>query len=87
MAELTPEAIESTIKQILVTDAFLEMDQESIGVAQELAADLGVDSLGFTQLRIHCERRFGVKIGEDDFNSRRFRSVATVRDLILELTA
>lgn len=87
MPALTPEAVESTIKQILVTEAYLEVDEDSIAVTQELARDLGVDSLGFTQLRIYCERRFDVKIPEGDFNSVRFRTVGTVRDLILELTA
>lgn len=86
MSALTTEAIESTIKRILVVDAYLEVEEDSILLTQELAGELGLDSLGFTELRVQCERRFSVRIPEEDFNSTRFRSVASVRDLIVELT-
>lgn len=82
----TPASIESAIKRILVADAYLEVEEDSIALTDELAGDLGLDSLGFTELRIQCERRWDVKIPEGEFNSVRFRSVASVRDLILELT-
>ncbi|MER5206206.1 acyl carrier protein [Streptomyces sp. NPDC002825] len=85
MPSLTPEDIESRIKRILVADAYLDLDEDSIQATDGLAGELGLDSLGFTELRVQCERQFDVKIPDEDFNSVRFHSVGSVRDLILEL--
>lgn len=85
MSSISPAEIESTIKMILVQDAYLDVEEHAIGATDDLATDLGLDSLGFTELRVQCERRFDTKIPDECFNSVHFHSVGTVRDLILEL--
>ena len=85
MLSLSNTEIESRIKRILVEDAYLDLEEDSINTTDGLATDLGLDSLGFTELRVQCERQFEVRIPDEQFNSVRFHSVDTVRDLILEL--
>ncbi len=85
MVSLSSDEVESRIKQILVEDVYLDLSVESIRASDGLAVDLGLDSLGFTELRVQCERQFATKIPDEHFNSVRFHSVGSVRDLILEL--
>ncbi|WP_199191538.1 acyl carrier protein [Amycolatopsis sp. CA-126428] len=85
MFSLSADEVESRIKRILVEDAYLDLPVDSISASDGLAVDLGLDSLGFTELRVQCERQFATKIPDEQFNSVRFHSVGSVRDLILEL--
>jgi acyl carrier protein len=79
------ERIEEVIKKILIADAYLDLDIEAIEAEDSLATDLGLDSLGFVELRVQCERQFGVKIPDESFNAVGFHSIASVRDLVLDL--
>ena len=77
--------IESAVKKILVDDLFIDVDQSEIGLDDGLRDVLGLDSLGFTELRAQCEYLFDVKISDEDFVPENFTSVRTVTDLVSRL--
>lgn len=77
--------IESSIKRILVDDLFVTVPQSQIGPDDGLRDVLGLDSLGFTELRSQCEYEFGVTISDEDFVPENFSSVRTLTDLVSRL--
>ncbi|WP_371574161.1 acyl carrier protein [Streptomyces sp. NBC_01314] len=73
-------SIEATVKRILVDDLFVSVPQAEIGLDDGLRDVLGLDSLGFTELRAQCEYAFDITIPDEDFVPENF---STVRDLTL----
>ena len=77
--------IEETIKKILVDDLFAEVPAEQIGPEDSLRDVVGLDSLGFMELRVVCEGAFGVTVSEEDFSPEHFASVRALADLVRSL--
>jgi acyl carrier protein len=77
--------IERAIGSILVTDLFVEVPEDRITPDDRLRSDLGLDSLGFVELRVQCENTFGITISDDDFTPENFTSIRTVADLVRTL--
>jgi acyl carrier protein len=77
--------IERAIGSILVTDLFVEVPEDRITPDDRLRGDLGLDSLGFVELRVQCENTFGITISDDDFTPENFTSIRTVADLVRTL--
>lgn len=77
-------SIEQEIRQILERDLFVETPAEEIGGDDSLRAEHGVDSLGFVELSVQCENRFGVKFG-DAFTPENFRDIDSIARLVREL--
>lgn len=77
--------IEKAITQILVNEVFVSVPQSQIKVDDGLLDILGLDSLGFIELRTQCEDVFGVRISDDDFRPENFASVRTVAQLVSRL--
>jgi len=77
--------IETTITNILVNDLFVGVPQERIGLDESLRYVLGIDSLGFAELRTQCEYAFGVAISDDDFVPEHFSCVRTLTQLVSRL--
>jgi acyl carrier protein len=78
--------IEATIKRILVSKVYVEVPVEKIDARESLREALGVDSLGFIELRAQCESTFGVEISDDDFTPENFATVAVLTALIERLS-
>lgn len=79
--------IEATIKTILVSDLFINIPKSEIGLDDGLRNKLGLDSLGFSELRAQCEYLFGVKIEDEDFNPKYFASIRALTNLLNKLLA
>ncbi len=77
--------VEDVIKRILVTELFAELPAELIGRDDGLRNVIGLDSLGFTELRVQCENEFGILIPDEDFNPDNFRSIRTLGLLVYRL--
>lgn len=73
------------IKQMLVNDLFVEVPEEKIGLDDGLQTVVGLDSIGFSELRILCERKFNVQIDDADYSPENFSSVNRVANLIVRL--
>jgi acyl carrier protein len=77
--------IVSTIRRMLVNDLFVELPEEKIGLDDGLQTVVGLDSIGFSELRILCERKFNVQISDEDYVPENFSSVNRITNLILKL--
>ena len=74
--------IEDTIKDILITDLFVETDRNEILSTHSLRNDLGVDSVGFVELKVQSEKKFGITIDDDDFTPENFATIRSIASLI-----
>ncbi|WP_305787936.1 acyl carrier protein [Symbioplanes lichenis] len=84
-AEAVRDEIDVVVRTILQDDLFVEVPPELMGLDDSLRASYGLDSLGFVELRVQCENRFGVHISDDDFSPENFASIRAVTDLVRRL--
>ncbi|MEI5519905.1 acyl carrier protein [Streptomyces brasiliscabiei] len=78
-------SIEATIKRILVDDLFVSVPPAEIQLDDGLRDVLGLDSLGFSELRAQCEYVFDIKISDEDFVPENFSSVRGLTQLVQRL--
>lgn len=74
--------VTAEIKRILVEDVFVEVPIADMADDDSLRDVLGLDSLGFVELRIQCESAFGVQIGADEFTPDNFSTIGKVAALV-----
>lgn len=79
--------IQSTIVNILIDDLFISVPRDDINLDDNMRDVLGLDSLGFSELRAQCEYAFSIKITDDHFTPKHFDSIATLSTLIEQLKA
>ncbi|MFP2928613.1 acyl carrier protein [Pyxidicoccus sp. 3LG] len=79
------EELTESIKKILINNLFVELPPEQIGADDGLQSVIGLDSVGFLELRVICEDEFNVRISDEDFNSDNFRTVNQLASLIAGL--
>jgi acyl carrier protein len=77
--------IERAIGSMLVADLFVEVPEDRMSPEDRLRSDLGLDSLGFVELRVQCENTFGVTISDAEFTPENFTSIRSVADLVASL--
>ncbi|RBQ15293.1 acyl carrier protein [Spongiactinospora rosea] len=77
--------IEQAIRSILIRDLFVEVPD--IGLDDGLRSVAGLDSLGYVELRVQCEDRFGISITEKDFTPENFATIRSISRLVGELRA
>ncbi|MFT3774347.1 MAG: acyl carrier protein [Minicystis sp.] len=70
---------------MLVNDLFVEIPEEQIGLDDGLQTVVGLDSIGFSELRILCERKFNVQISDEDYVPENFSSVRRLSTLVTKL--
>ena len=75
-------SIEDCLRDILIEDLFVEFEKNMILPTYSLRQDLGVDSLGFVELREQVEKRFSIVISDDDFTPENFSTISSLTSLI-----
>jgi acyl carrier protein len=75
-------SIEDCLRDILIDDLFVDVEKDKILPTHSLRHDLGLDSLGFVELREQVQQRFGVVVSEDDFTPENFATISTLTSLI-----
>jgi len=75
-------SIEDCLTDILIQDLFVEFEKDKILPTYSLRQDLGIDSLGFVELREQVEKRFSVIISDDDFTPENFSTISSLTSLI-----
>jgi len=75
----------AALRRMLVNDLFVEVPEEKIGLDDGLQTVVGLDSIGFSELRILCERKFNVQISDDDYTPDNFSSVRRIATLVIKL--
>ena len=81
------EDLISALRGMVVNDLFVEIAEEEIGLDDGLRTVVGLDSVGFVELRVLCEQRFNVEIGDDDYTPENFTSIRRLSNLIDRLLA
>lgn len=79
--------IEDRLRDILIDDLFVQLAKDDILVTHSLRNDLGIDSVGFVELRQQIEQRFCVGITDDDFTPENFATISSLTTLIGRRTA
>ncbi|MEV6628722.1 acyl carrier protein [Amycolatopsis sp. NPDC051106] len=80
-------SLENTLREILVADLYVDVPADGIHAEDSLQETLGLDSLGFIELRARCEQQFGVAISDTDFTPVNFRSISTIADFVVRRQA
>ncbi|MCK7624961.1 acyl carrier protein [Streptomyces sp. RS10V-4] len=75
-------AIAETIKNILVSHVYVEVPTDQMGEHDSLRDVLGVDSLGFVELRVQAEEAFDITISDEDFTPEHFATIASLTALV-----
>jgi acyl carrier protein len=76
-----------TLRGMLVDDLYVEIPKDQIGLDDGLQSVVGLDSVGFVELRVLCEQRFKIQIGDNDYSPENFSSVRRLANLIERLQA
>ena len=72
----------ASLRHLVVHDLFVEIPEEQIGLDDGLQSVVGLDSVGFAELRVLCESRFNVRIDDDDYSPQNFSSIRRLSNLI-----
>jgi acyl carrier protein len=81
------EELIASLRKIIVHDLYVEIAEDDIGLDDGLRTVVGLDSVGFVELRVLCEQRFNVEISDNDYTPDNFRSIRQLADLIERLQA
>jgi acyl carrier protein len=74
--------IEDRLRDILIDDLFVQLAKDHILASHSLRNDLGLDSVGFVELRQQIEQRFCVGITDNDFTPENFSTISSLTKLI-----
>lgn len=75
-------SIEDCLRDILIEDLFVELPKDKILSTYSFRQDLGIDSLGFVELREQAEKRFRIVISDEDFTPENFATISSLTSLI-----
>ena len=78
--------IEDCLRDILIEDLFVDVQKDRILPTYSLRQDLGIDSLGFVELKEQIEKRFRIAISDDDFTPENFSTISSLTGLINRIT-
>ena len=81
------EDLIAALRRIIVNDLFVEIAEEQIGLDDGLRTVIGLDSVGFVELRVICEQKFNVEINDEDYTPENFTSIRLLANLIDRLQA
>jgi acyl carrier protein len=81
------EKVIASLRKMIVNDLFVEIAENDIGLDDGLRTVVGLDSVGFVELRVLCEQRFNIQISDDDYTPENFTSIRLLANLIERLQA
>jgi acyl carrier protein len=81
------EDVIATLRKMIVNNLFVEIAEDQIGLDDGLRTVVGLDSVGFVELRVLCEQKFNIEINDDDYTPENFTSIRLLADLIDRLQA
>ena len=70
------------LRRLIVEDLYVEIPPEQIGLEDGLRTVVGLDSVGFAELRVRCESRFNVQVDDEDYTPENFSSIHRLAELI-----
>ncbi|WP_038343431.1 acyl carrier protein [Acinetobacter sp. A47] len=79
------EDIKDRIKEILISEIYVEVPIADMNDNDSLRDIFGVDSMGFVELQAQLEVDYEIKISEDDFNPHNFGTIENLANLVWRL--
>jgi acyl carrier protein len=76
------EDVIAALRTMIVNDLFVEIAEDQIGLDDGLRTVIGLDSVGFVELRVLCEQKFNIEINDDDYTPENFSSIRLLAALI-----
>ncbi|MFD7668965.1 acyl carrier protein [Streptomyces sp. NPDC059788] len=73
------------IKGILGTDLLVDVPPDRMRLDDSLRDVYGLDSLGYSELRVRCEQVFGITVDDDHFSPEHFSTLGGVQELVERL--
>lgn len=70
------------LRAMIVNDLYVEIAESDIGLDDGLRTVVGLDSVGFVELRVLCEQKFNIEISDEDYTPENFSSIRLVANLI-----
>ena len=70
------------LRSMIVNDLYVEIPEDQIGLDDGLQSVVGLDSVGFVELRTRCERIFNVQIDDEDYTPENFSTIRRIAGLI-----
>jgi acyl carrier protein len=80
--EMRMRSTEESLGDILLHDLSIEREKDKILPTDSFRRDLGLDSLGFVELKTQVEIKFGIVITDDDFTPENFATISSLASLI-----
>lgn len=81
------EDVIAGLRKMIVNNLFVEIAEDQIGLDDGLRTVVGLDSVGFVELRVLCEQKFNIEINDDDYTPENFTSIRLLANLIDRLQA
>jgi acyl carrier protein len=72
----------AALRKMIVSDLYVEIAEDDIGLDDGLRTVVGLDSVGFVEMRVLCEQRFNVEISDNDYTPENFTSIRLLANLI-----
>ena len=76
------EDLIAALRRIIVNDLFVDVPEDQIGLDDGLRTIIGLDSIGFVELRVQCEQKFNVQISDEDYTPENFTCIRGIASLI-----
>ena len=76
------EDLIAALRRIIVNELFVDIPEEQIGLDDGLRTIIGLDSIGFVELRVQCEQKFNVQISDEDYTPENFTCIRGIASLI-----
>lgn len=71
------------LKRVLVDDLFVAVPIDQIRETDEIGSDLGLDSIGFTELATIVGEMFKIEVSDEDITQSHFATLGTIADFVL----
>lgn len=76
------EDVIAQLRKMIVNDLFVEIAEDQIALDDGLRTVIGLDSIGFVELRVLCEQKFNIEISDEDYSAENFKSIRVLAGLI-----
>ncbi|ROM56844.1 coronafacic acid synthetase [Pseudomonas canadensis] len=83
MSVHTRQEVIAILKKIISEKLDLDIPESHIKEEAGFSSEVGVDSIGFIELRFQCEEEFKIKISEEEFGPDNFFNCKTLSDFIV----
>jgi len=70
------------LKEFFISDLFVDLKKEEIGHDMRIGQDLGVDSLGFTEIMAYLEDTYSISISKEEYVPDNFRTINKILSFV-----